>query len=149
MNPVELELGAKRCNAGEYSIAVEPNGDILPCQSYYVSAGNILRDPWDSIWRGELFVSFRDRETLKGAAGLPEKCWECPDLPSCGGGCRIEREARAGRRVARTSGKETEQRVVGFVPLPALRRRGRSQGTLAAEARAPAPGCGGGCGCAG
>jgi radical SAM protein with 4Fe4S-binding SPASM domain len=96
MNPVELEIGAKRCNAAEYSICIEPNGDVLPCQSFYVSAGNILRDPWEQIWNGELFRSFRDRETDPRWAGLPEKCWECPDLPLCGGGCRIEREARDG-----------------------------------------------------
>jgi radical SAM protein with 4Fe4S-binding SPASM domain len=96
MNPVELEIGAKRCNAAEYSICVEPNGDVLPCQSFYVSAGNILRDPWEKIWDGELFRSFRDRENDPKWAGLPEKCWECPDLPLCGGGCRIEREARDG-----------------------------------------------------
>ena len=94
MSPVELELGAKRCNAGEYSMCVEPNGDVLPCQSFYVSAGNLLRDPWPTIWGGALFRSFRDREDDPGASGLPEKCWECPDLPLCGGGCRIEREAR-------------------------------------------------------
>ena len=45
MSPVELELGAKRCNAGEYSLCIEPNGDVLPCQSYYVTAGNILPRP--------------------------------------------------------------------------------------------------------
>jgi radical SAM protein with 4Fe4S-binding SPASM domain len=96
MNPVELEIGAKRCNAGEYSMCIEPNGDVLPCQSYYVSAGNMLRDPWTEIWKGELFRSFRDRESDPGWAGLPEKCHTCPDLPLCGGGCRIEREARDG-----------------------------------------------------
>ncbi len=96
MSPVELELGAKRCNAGEYSLCIEPNGDVLPCQSFYVAAGNILRDPWQEIWQGELFRSFRDREENPRWAGLPEKCWECPDLPLCGGGCRIEREARDG-----------------------------------------------------
>lgn len=100
MSPVELELGAKRCNAGEYSLCIEPNGDVLPCQSYYVSAGNILRDPWDAIWHGGLFHSFRDRTADPRAAKLPERCWECPDLPLCGGGCRIEREARDGVRLA-------------------------------------------------
>jgi MoaA/NifB/PqqE/SkfB family radical SAM enzyme len=54
MSPLELELGAKRCNAGEYSLCIEPDGDVLPCQSYYVAAGNILRDPWETIWQGEL-----------------------------------------------------------------------------------------------
>lgn len=99
MSPVELEIGAKRCNAGEYSLCIEPNGDVLPCQSYYVAAGNILHDPWEKIWQSELFRSFRDREQDPRWAGLPEKCWECPDLPLCGGGCRIEREAREGRRI--------------------------------------------------
>jgi radical SAM protein with 4Fe4S-binding SPASM domain len=104
MSPVELEIGAKRCNAGEYSLCIEPNGDVLPCQSYYVSAGNILNDPWEKIWDGELFQSFRYREEDPKGYGLPEKCWTCPDLPLCGGGCRIEREARDGVRVAGEGG---------------------------------------------
>ncbi|MBI3920045.1 MAG: radical SAM protein [Armatimonadetes bacterium] len=94
MSPVELEIGAKRCNAAEYSICIEPNGDVLPCQSFYTSGGNLLRDPWERIWNSDLFRSFREREEDPRAAGLPEMCWECPDLPLCGGGCRIEREAR-------------------------------------------------------
>ena len=104
MSPVELEIGAKRCNAGEYSLCIEPNGDVLPCQSYYVSAGNILHDPWEEIWDGELFRSFRYREEDPKGYGLPEKCWTCPDLPLCGGGCRIEREARDGVRIAGSGG---------------------------------------------
>lgn len=104
MSPVELEIGAKRCNAGEYSLCIEPNGDVLPCQSYYVSAGNILHDPWEQIWDGELFKSFRNREQDPKGYGLPEKCWTCPDLPLCGGGCRIEREARDGVRVSSAGG---------------------------------------------
>lgn len=94
LSPIELELGAKRCNAGEYSLCIEPNGDVLPCQSFYVTAGNILRDPWTSLWHSELFRSFRDRGADPRMAGLPQRCWDCLDLPSCGGGCRIEREAR-------------------------------------------------------
>lgn len=104
MSPVELEIDAKRCNASEYSICIEPNGDVLPCQSYYVTAGNILRNPWERIWYGELFRSFRDREEDPRWTGLEEKCWECPDLPLCGGGCRIEREARLGNKTAESAG---------------------------------------------
>lgn len=96
MSPLELEIGAKRCNAGEYSMCIEPNGDVLPCQSYYVSAGNMLTDPWERIWKGALFRSFRDRENDPVAGGLPDKCHGCPDLPVCGGGCRIERESKEG-----------------------------------------------------
>jgi radical SAM protein with 4Fe4S-binding SPASM domain len=92
LSPLELELGPRRCNAGEYSICIEPDGDVIPCQSYYVPAGNILRDPWERIWQSELFRGFRRRADDPQAAGLPERCWTCPDLPICGGGCRLERE---------------------------------------------------------
>jgi radical SAM protein with 4Fe4S-binding SPASM domain len=121
MSPVELELGAKRCNAGEYSICVEPNGDVLPCQSFYVSAGNMLTDEWQDIWTGDLFRSFRDRENDPRWAGLPSKCWECPDLSLCGGGCRIEREARNGSRlndVFSSSGCGNGCGIVGINPTP-------------------------------
>lgn len=144
MSPVELELGAKRCNAGEYSICIEPNGDVLPCQSFYISAGNILLDKWEDIWRGELFLSFRDRELDPRWAGLPEKCWQCPDFPLCGGGCRIEREAREGVRISEsnnsgcsscgTSPKNglinlATEPILGFVPAPSTTRaENRSNG---------------------
>jgi radical SAM protein with 4Fe4S-binding SPASM domain len=140
LSPVELEIGAKRCNAGEYSICVEPNGDVLPCQSYYVAAGNILRDPWEAIWRSELFRSFRDREADPRWAGLPEKCWDCPDLPLCGGGCRIEREARlwvrlsAGGCSSCATGNQAPEPETGFVPLARLTRDAvRGQGSTLPE----------------
>jgi radical SAM protein with 4Fe4S-binding SPASM domain len=99
-SPLELGLSPKRCNAGEYSMCIEPNGDVLPCQSYYVAAGNILSDPWQSIWNSDLFLSFRNRELDPEAAGLPRECTGCPDLEICGGGCRLEHEAQTGIRPA-------------------------------------------------
>ncbi len=95
LSPVELEIGARRCNAGEYTLCVEPDGSVLPCQSYYVSAGNILHDPWEQIWNSALFRSFRERIDDPQQFGLPPECWQCPDLLLCGGGCRLEREARS------------------------------------------------------
>lgn len=94
LSPMELDIGPKRCNAAEYSICIEPNGDVLPCQSYYSPAGNILGDSWQSIWESDLFQSFRGRETNPVAGCLPDKCVGCPDLSVCGGGCRLENEAR-------------------------------------------------------
>ena len=126
MNPVELEIGAKRCNAAEYSICIEPNGDVLPCQSFYVSAGNILRDPWEQIWNGDLFRSFREREADPRWAGLPEKCWHCPDLQLCGGGCRIEREAHE-VVTQHQDGKGTTDLVwkPSFIPVESLQHIGK------------------------
>ncbi len=140
MSPLELEIGAKRCNAGEYSMCVEPDGSVLPCQSFYVSAGNILRDPWERIWRGELFRSFREREDDPAWAGLPEKCHDCLDLPVCGGGCRIEREAREGKAPAGCPSCQSGGVRAG-TPFP--RRELRSSGTSATSrctCKAPAQG---------
>lgn len=81
-NPVNYELGFKRCSAASYSIAVEPDGEVIPCQSYFKSAGNILNQDWNSIWESELFVNLRQRKWL------PEICTSCP-MTICGGGCPL------------------------------------------------------------
>jgi radical SAM protein with 4Fe4S-binding SPASM domain len=104
-SPVESGVGAKRCNAGEYSICIEPNGDVLPCQSYYVPAGNILTNPWQDIWQGELFLSFRNRVTQPERSNLPTKCWDCSELSICGGGCRLEHQALDAHTAGGTNGK--------------------------------------------
>jgi radical SAM protein with 4Fe4S-binding SPASM domain len=89
-SPMELELGARRCNAGEYSICVEPDADVLPCQSYYQPAGNLLNDDWETIWQSSLFRRFRNRVHDPIGCGLPQECRDCPDLSVCGGGCPLE-----------------------------------------------------------
>ena len=89
LSPVALGLGPKACNAAEYSICIEPDGGVLPCQSYYQPAGNILRDDWPAIWDSALFRRLRERREQPRAAGLPEKCWTCDSLTTCGGGCML------------------------------------------------------------
>ncbi len=89
LHPADLGLGLKACNAAEYSICLEPNGDVLPCQSYYQPAGNLLTDPWESIWESDLFRGLRFRREQPQAAGLPRDCWACADLATCGGGCML------------------------------------------------------------
>ncbi|MFP3904798.1 MAG: radical SAM protein [Armatimonadota bacterium] len=93
MSPLEIGLGYKSCNAAEYSICIEPDGDVLPCQSYYKACGNILDDPWDVIWNSPLFRRLRFRRERPAEAGLPEKCHECEQLMVCGGGCPLQRRA--------------------------------------------------------
>jgi radical SAM protein with 4Fe4S-binding SPASM domain len=82
-NPLEHDLGVKGCSAARYNMCVEPNGDVLPCQSYFESLGNILSDPWESIWDSVLAQRLRSR------AWLPDECKECPDVEVCGGGCPL------------------------------------------------------------
>jgi len=74
----------KGCTAALYSMCIESNGDVLPCQSYYHSLGNMLSDPWDSIWNHELSVRLRERRRL------PAKCDGCILVAECGGGCPLQ-----------------------------------------------------------
>ena len=85
-DPMALDLGVKGCTAALYNMCVEPNGDVLPCQSYYRPVGNLLRDDWDAIWNHELSVKLRERK------GLPAKCNDCVLLAECGGGCPLQFE---------------------------------------------------------
>ncbi|HEX2995225.1 MAG TPA: PqqD family peptide modification chaperone [Anaerolineales bacterium] len=83
-DPTQSNLGVKGCTAALYSMCVEANGDVLPCQSYYHALGNLLTDPWDSIWNHKLSVKLRERQ------GLPAKCEGCPIVAECGGGCPLQ-----------------------------------------------------------
>jgi radical SAM protein with 4Fe4S-binding SPASM domain len=85
-NPVQMQLGVKGCTAALYNMCIEPDGSVLPCQSYYQSLGNILADPWDAIWEHPLAVSIRERKDI------PAGCKSCDLLVECGGGCPLARE---------------------------------------------------------
>ncbi len=83
-DPVSLGLGVKSCTAAMINMCVGPNGDVYPCQSYFESLGNILKDSWQNIWNHPLAVSIRKREYAE------PKCKDCPQLQICGGGCPLE-----------------------------------------------------------
>ena len=83
-DPVELGLGIKSCTAANINMCIGPNGDVYPCQSYFESLGNILKEDWKSIWNNSLAVKIRNREYAE------PKCKDCPQLQICGGGCPLE-----------------------------------------------------------
>lgn len=82
-DPVEMGLGVKGCTAALYNMCIEPDGSVIPCQSYYRSLGNIQKDNWNDIWNDDLAVSLRERKKL------PEKCTSCSIYSECGGGCPL------------------------------------------------------------
>ncbi len=82
-NPLEYGLGTKRCSAAYSSMGIEPNGDVIPCQSYFSPLGNILKDSWDSIWDHPLAKSIRGHEWA------PKECRECELFNFCGAGCPL------------------------------------------------------------
>jgi radical SAM protein with 4Fe4S-binding SPASM domain len=83
-NPFELDLGPKRCSAASGSIAVDPSGRVLPCQSFFLPAGNLLRDDWHDIRDGHVFNMVRKWRSSRYA------CGGCPDAGLCRGGCPLE-----------------------------------------------------------
>jgi radical SAM protein with 4Fe4S-binding SPASM domain len=85
-DPVEMELGVKGCTAALYNMCVEPDGKVLPCQSYYTPVGDLLADEWSAIWNHPLCVRLRERMEL------PLKCEGCGLLAECGGGCPLQFE---------------------------------------------------------
>jgi radical SAM protein with 4Fe4S-binding SPASM domain len=83
LSPLQLELGVKACTAALYNMCVEPDGAVIPCQSYYRSLGNILHDRWEAIWNHDLARWLRERRYV------PDKCITCAELTICGGGCPL------------------------------------------------------------
>jgi len=84
LDPVELGLGIKTCSAALLTLAIEPDGTVIPCQSYFHPLGNILKDKWSKIWNHELCLHIRER------AYAPSQCEGCPKFAICGGGCPLE-----------------------------------------------------------
>jgi radical SAM protein with 4Fe4S-binding SPASM domain len=88
-DPIEMDLGVKGCSAALYNMCIEPDGAVIPCQSYYQPVGSMLTDSWDSIWNHELCITLRERR------GLPAECQTCSFLVECGGGCPLYRQSSA------------------------------------------------------
>jgi radical SAM protein with 4Fe4S-binding SPASM domain len=86
-DPAALELGVKGCTAALHNMCIEPDGGVIPCQSYYYQLGNLLNDAWDSIWNHDLSIRLRERRNIA------EKCHDCILLAECGGGCPLFRQA--------------------------------------------------------
>ena len=57
----ELGLMVPSCGACLSNMAIAPNGDVVPCQSWLSDdkLGNILVDSWETIWNGDRCSSIR------------------------------------------------------------------------------------------
>ena len=85
VNPLQLELGIKSCSACRINMAIEPDGTVIPCQSYSIAPlGNILKDNWKKIWQNPICIKLRERKYA------PDKCYQCPSLNICGAGCPLK-----------------------------------------------------------
>jgi radical SAM protein with 4Fe4S-binding SPASM domain len=101
-DPVQMQLGVKACTAALYNMCVEPDGGVIPCQSYYQQLGSMLADPWEQIWNHEISKMLRNREYV------PDTCQACPVLAECGGGCPL------------TLQNQPEQQPIQLTEIPGL-----------------------------
>jgi len=84
LNPMKLGFGIRSCSACSVNMMIEPNGNVIPCQSWtHENLGNILTDSWESMWNSKLAVKLRSH----GFA--PKECESCFDFEECGGGCPL------------------------------------------------------------
>jgi radical SAM protein with 4Fe4S-binding SPASM domain len=86
-NPVEFGFGVKACSAAQYNMTIEPDGSVIPCQSWFKDKlGNILKNSWSEIWDHPVARSFREKAYLKDR----KECQGCEYLEQCYGGCPLE-----------------------------------------------------------
>jgi len=77
---VDEDFSDTQTSAANSSITIEPNGDVLACQTIFEPVGNILKDDWKSIWHSPLFEKIRKNEFV------PKEISEKDLLTICGGG---------------------------------------------------------------
>ncbi len=86
-NPIEFGFGPKACSAAQYNMTIEPDGSVIPCQSWLKEkVGNILTNPWPDIWNHPISVGFREKTYLQDR----KECTGCEYLYECHGGCPLE-----------------------------------------------------------
>jgi len=91
VNPVELGFGQRCCSACSVNMMIEPNGDVIPCQSWtQQKLGNVLTDPWEKIWDHPMAKDIRNH------AFVEEECKGCEYLETCLGACPLDHLNRGG-----------------------------------------------------
>jgi MoaA/NifB/PqqE/SkfB family radical SAM enzyme len=53
----KIEGEAETSQGWEYSMCIEPNGDVTPCEFEYKTFGNILKQEWREIWKRSIKYS--------------------------------------------------------------------------------------------
>ena len=88
LNPLDLGFGAKSCSAAAHNMTIQPDGTVLPCQSWPSSVGSMLTDTWRSIWEHPVCRRLRERQLASA------ECSGCIFVHQCGGGCPLDEIAR-------------------------------------------------------
>ncbi|MFP4382640.1 MAG: radical SAM protein [Spirochaetia bacterium] len=82
-NPIAKGRGNKSCAAMDGLLSVSPRGDVLPCSSYSMPMGNLLRTPFRDVWFSKEAAYFKNKEFA------PPECKACGSFTACQGACPL------------------------------------------------------------
>jgi radical SAM protein with 4Fe4S-binding SPASM domain len=64
-------------------LSVSPSGDVLPCSSYALPMGNLLRQPFREVWFSEQALHFKNK------LYAPAECAGCEGFTACQAACPL------------------------------------------------------------
>ena len=73
---------SRGCTAGSTFATVDPWGRMRPCNHTDLIAGDLIDQPVERVWHGEIMTHWRSL--------LPAGCKTCAAFASCHGGCRAQ-----------------------------------------------------------
>jgi radical SAM protein with 4Fe4S-binding SPASM domain len=82
-NPIAHGFGNKSCAAMTGLLSVDPQGNIIPCSSWPMPIGSLLRQRFQDIWQTPMLSYFRNIEYA------PDACRRCTHLDVCKGACPL------------------------------------------------------------
>ncbi len=82
-NPISIGLGSNSCAAASGLLSVAPDGQVLPCSSFEQGLGNLVREPFATIWNRRAAKYWRNKEYL------PPACEGCDMATICCGACPL------------------------------------------------------------
>jgi radical SAM protein with 4Fe4S-binding SPASM domain len=86
LDPVGLGFGVKACSACRVNMLIQPDGSVIPCQSWiHESFGSFLDLDWNSIWNSEL------AKKIRGHGFVSDDCKVCDRFSECGGACPLSK----------------------------------------------------------
>jgi radical SAM protein with 4Fe4S-binding SPASM domain len=98
-NPLARGLGNKSCAAMDGLLSVSPSGDVLPCSSYPMPMGNLLREGFRSVWFSPRAAHFKNKHYA------PAECEGCESFRACQAACPLYWQ-RAGTGEIRNPARE-------------------------------------------
>jgi radical SAM protein with 4Fe4S-binding SPASM domain len=82
-NPIAHGLGNKSCAAITGLLSLDPLGNVIPCSSWRMPVGSLLRERYRDIWQSPVRMYFENTEYA------PETCHACLDFDACKGACPL------------------------------------------------------------